>query len=145
MIVPLAVVIVALGVYPQVMLAAQREDDCGQGGARPGRCHRRGRRRRRRRPHERAAVAAVKPPEIDYLGPRPLFAVLGGAVIVLMAGLFPGRFVQRVLVPAADRESPLSRRSASRSSTGIPATPSRSSRARCPPTRWRCFCRCSST
>jgi len=45
-------------------------------------------------------LAAVKSPEIDYLGLGPLFAVLGGAVIVLMAGLFPGRFVQRVLVPS---------------------------------------------
>ncbi len=44
-------------------------------------------------------TAAVKAPEIDYMGLSPLFAVLGGAAIVLMVGLFPGRLVQRVLVP----------------------------------------------
>ncbi len=44
-------------------------------------------------------LAAVKAPEIDYLGLAPLFAVIGGAIVVLIAGLFPGRFVQRSLVP----------------------------------------------
>jgi NADH-quinone oxidoreductase subunit N len=44
-------------------------------------------------------LGAVKAPHIDYMGLSPLFAVLGGAVVVLMAGLFPGRAVQRVLVP----------------------------------------------
>jgi len=44
-------------------------------------------------------LAAVKAPEIDYLGLAPLFAVIGGAIVVLIAGLFPGRYVQRSLVP----------------------------------------------
>jgi NADH-quinone oxidoreductase subunit N len=44
-------------------------------------------------------LAAVKAPEIDYQGLAPLFAVGGGAIVVLIAGLFPGRAVQRVLVP----------------------------------------------
>jgi NADH-quinone oxidoreductase subunit N len=44
-------------------------------------------------------IAAVKAPVIDYKGISPLFAVAGGAVIVLLAALFRGRFVQRVLVP----------------------------------------------
>jgi NADH-quinone oxidoreductase subunit N len=44
-------------------------------------------------------IAAVKAPVIDYKGISPLFATAGGAVIVLMAALFRGRFVQRVLVP----------------------------------------------
>ena len=35
-------------------------------------------------------VADVKGPEIDYEGLSPLFALLGGAVIVLMASLFRG-------------------------------------------------------
>jgi NADH-quinone oxidoreductase subunit N len=38
-------------------------------------------------------------PVIDYKGISPLFATAGGAVIVLLAALFRGRFVQRVLVP----------------------------------------------
>jgi NADH-quinone oxidoreductase subunit N len=44
-------------------------------------------------------IAAVKAPEIDYLGMAPLFATAGGAIVVLIAGLFPGRYVQRSLVP----------------------------------------------
>ncbi len=44
-------------------------------------------------------LAVVKAPHIDYMGLAPLFAVLGGSAIVLMVGLFPGRLVQRVLVP----------------------------------------------
>ncbi len=44
-------------------------------------------------------LAAVKAPHIDYLGLAPLFAVVGGAIVVLIAGLFPGRYVQRSLVP----------------------------------------------
>jgi NADH-quinone oxidoreductase subunit N len=43
--------------------------------------------------------AAVQAPEIDYQGLAPLFATAGGAVAVLMAGLFRARFAQRVLVP----------------------------------------------
>ena len=45
-------------------------------------------------------AADVKGPEIDYEGLSPLFALGGGAVIVLMVSLFRGPFVQRVLVPA---------------------------------------------
>src|SRR5690349_7632363 len=44
-------------------------------------------------------LAAVKAPHIDYVGLAPLFATAGGAVLVLIAGLFPGRWVQRSLVP----------------------------------------------
>ena len=44
-------------------------------------------------------LAAVKAPEIDYQGLAPLFAVIGGAIVVLIAGLFPSRYVQRSLVP----------------------------------------------
>ena len=44
-------------------------------------------------------VAVAKSPEIDYLGLAPLLAVAGGAIVVLMASLFPGRYVQRSLVP----------------------------------------------
>ena len=45
-------------------------------------------------------AAEVEAPKISYEGLSPLFALGGGTVIVLMASLFPGRFVQRVLVPA---------------------------------------------
>lgn len=46
-----------------------------------------------------AAAAHIKGPEIDYAGLSPLFATVGGSIIVLMVALFPGRFAQRVLVP----------------------------------------------
>jgi NADH-quinone oxidoreductase subunit N len=46
------------------------------------------------------AATKVEAPEISYEGLSPLFALGGGAVIVLMASLFPGRAVQRVVVPA---------------------------------------------
>ncbi len=45
-------------------------------------------------------LAQVEAPEIDYEGLSPLFALGGGTVVVLMASLFRGPFVQRVLVPA---------------------------------------------
>ena len=45
-------------------------------------------------------LAAIEGPEIDYEGLSPLFALTGGAVIVLMVALFRGRFVQQILVPA---------------------------------------------
>jgi NADH-quinone oxidoreductase subunit N len=45
-------------------------------------------------------LADIPGPAIDYQGLSPLFATTGGAVIVLMGGLFKPRFVQRVLVPA---------------------------------------------
>ncbi len=44
-------------------------------------------------------VAAMKGPVIDYAGLSPLFAVLAGSIVVLLVGLFPGRAVQRLLVP----------------------------------------------
>jgi NADH-quinone oxidoreductase subunit N len=44
-------------------------------------------------------IAAAKAPVIDYKAISPLFAVAGGAVVVLMVALFRGHFVQRVLVP----------------------------------------------
>src|SRR5688572_22055788 len=45
------------------------------------------------------ATSHVKGPEIDWAGLSPLLAALGGSLIVLMVALFPGRFVQRMLVP----------------------------------------------
>ena len=44
-----------------------------------------------------ATTPTVKGPHIDYMGLAPLFAVLGGAAVVLMVGLIKGDFVQRVL------------------------------------------------
>jgi len=44
--------------------------------------------------------AEVEAPKIDYQGLAPLFALIGGACVVLLAGLLRGRSVQRVLVPA---------------------------------------------
>ncbi|MDQ4048056.1 MAG: hypothetical protein M3131_01545, partial [Actinomycetota bacterium] len=45
-------------------------------------------------------LAEVQAPEIDYQGLSPLFALIGGSVAVIMAGLLRGRFVQRTLGPA---------------------------------------------
>ncbi|MBA3300783.1 MAG: NADH-quinone oxidoreductase subunit N [Thermoleophilaceae bacterium] len=42
----------------------------------------------------------MKGPTIDYMGLAPLFATIGGACIVLVAGLFRPRWVQRRLIPA---------------------------------------------
>ena len=42
----------------------------------------------------------IEAPVIDYEGMSPLFALAGGSLVVLIAALFPGRFVQRMLVPA---------------------------------------------
>jgi NADH-quinone oxidoreductase subunit N len=44
-------------------------------------------------------LAATPSPEIDYQGLAPVLAVAGGSIVVLLASLFPGRNVQRVLVP----------------------------------------------
>jgi len=44
-------------------------------------------------------LAAVKAPVIDYQGLAPLFALIGGSIVVLVVGLFPGRVVQRTLLP----------------------------------------------
>jgi NADH-quinone oxidoreductase subunit N len=45
------------------------------------------------------STLAATIPEIDYKGLSPLFAVVGGSCLVLLAGLFRGRFVQQVLTP----------------------------------------------
>jgi NADH-quinone oxidoreductase subunit N len=45
-------------------------------------------------------TAATHIPHIDYKGLSPLFAVVGGSVIVLMVGLIRGERVQRLLLPA---------------------------------------------
>ena len=44
-------------------------------------------------------IAQIEAPVIDYLGLSPLLATLGGSVVVLLAGLIRGSFVQRVLIP----------------------------------------------
>ena len=46
------------------------------------------------------SLSAVQAPEIDYGGLAPLFALIGGSIVVIMAGLVGGRAVQRTLVPA---------------------------------------------
>ena len=45
-------------------------------------------------------LAQVQAPEIDYQGLAPLFATIGGSIVVVLVGLLRGSFVQRVLVPA---------------------------------------------
>ncbi len=45
------------------------------------------------------AAATAKAPEIDWQGLSPVMATLGGSVLVLLAGLLPGRTAQRRLVP----------------------------------------------
>jgi NADH-quinone oxidoreductase subunit N len=44
-------------------------------------------------------IAAAKAPAIDYFGIAPLFAMMGGSIVVLMVGLIRGRAVQRVFTP----------------------------------------------
>jgi len=44
-------------------------------------------------------LAVTKGPHIDWAGLSPLLAVFGGAVIVLMLGLFRSRFVREQVVP----------------------------------------------
>ncbi len=46
-----------------------------------------------------AATGSVKGPHIDWAGISPLIALLGGAVVVLIFGLFRSRFVREQLVP----------------------------------------------
>jgi NADH-quinone oxidoreductase subunit N len=46
-----------------------------------------------------SVLAEVKGPHIDWAGMSPLLAPIGGLLIVLMAGLLPGRATQRVLTP----------------------------------------------
>jgi NADH-quinone oxidoreductase subunit N len=45
-------------------------------------------------------IAAVQAPSIDYKALSPLFATLGGCVVVLMVGLLRARFARTVVVPA---------------------------------------------
>jgi NADH-quinone oxidoreductase subunit N len=44
-------------------------------------------------------LAAVAKPTIDWAGTSPLLALLGGAIVVLLAGLMRGRFIREQLVP----------------------------------------------
>jgi NADH-quinone oxidoreductase subunit N len=44
-------------------------------------------------------LAAVKTPEIDWALLSPLIALVGGSIVALMAGLLPGRAIQRHGVP----------------------------------------------
>ncbi|MCW2953787.1 MAG: proton-translocating NADH-quinone oxidoreductase, chain [Conexibacter sp.] len=45
-------------------------------------------------------TAAVKGPHIDWVGLSPFMTLIGGAVVVLLLGLFSSRFVRTELVPA---------------------------------------------
>jgi NADH-quinone oxidoreductase subunit N len=45
-------------------------------------------------------LADIQGPDIDYRGLSPLFATVGGSIVVLMAGLLRAQRVQRVIVPA---------------------------------------------
>lgn len=45
-------------------------------------------------------IATVTGPHIDWNGLAPLIALLGGSIVVLLAGLFSSRFVRNQLVPA---------------------------------------------
>jgi NADH-quinone oxidoreductase subunit N len=44
-------------------------------------------------------LAAVSTPTIDWAGVSPILALLGGSIVVLMAGLMRGRFIREQLVP----------------------------------------------
>ncbi len=44
-------------------------------------------------------LAKIAAPEIDYMGLAPLFATIGGSIVVILVSLIRGRFVQRTLVP----------------------------------------------
>jgi NADH-quinone oxidoreductase subunit N len=44
-------------------------------------------------------AAAVSTPKIDWAGVSPLIALLGGAIVVLMAGLLRARFIREQVVP----------------------------------------------
>jgi NADH-quinone oxidoreductase subunit N len=44
-------------------------------------------------------IAAAKAPAVDYMGIAPLLAMMGGSIVVLMAGLIRGRVVQRLVTP----------------------------------------------
>jgi NADH-quinone oxidoreductase subunit N len=44
-------------------------------------------------------LAAISKPTIDWAGVSPLIALLGGSIVVLLAGLLRGRFVREQIVP----------------------------------------------
>jgi NADH-quinone oxidoreductase subunit N len=44
-------------------------------------------------------LAAISKPSIDWAGVSPLLALLGGAIVVLLTGLFRGRVIREHLVP----------------------------------------------
>ena len=44
-------------------------------------------------------LAAVSKPSIDWAGVSPLIALLGGSIVVLLAGLLRGRFIREQIVP----------------------------------------------
>jgi NADH-quinone oxidoreductase subunit N len=50
-------------------------------------------------------IAEVQAPVIDYKELSPLLATIGGSIVVLMVGLFRGRTVQTLLVPALTKIS----------------------------------------
>ncbi len=111
------------------------------------------RRRRRRSPGPRGdagsgqamtalfavAAAHAKAPHIDYAGLSPFFALGGGALLTLLLGLLPGRWVR-----AARRRCSRSSRSAPRSGSGSGSsthtTVARRGRAASPTTSRSCCC-----
>jgi NADH-quinone oxidoreductase subunit N len=44
-------------------------------------------------------LAAISKPTIDWAGASPILALLGGSIVVLLAGLLRGRFIREQLVP----------------------------------------------
>src|SRR3954467_3802936 len=44
-------------------------------------------------------LAAISKPTIDWAGVSPLIALLGGSIVVLLAGLLRGRFIREQIVP----------------------------------------------
>ncbi len=50
-------------------------------------------------------LADIQAPVIDYKELSPLMATVGGSIVVLMVGLFRGRAVQTLLVPALTKIS----------------------------------------
>ncbi len=94
---PLVLIILALGVYPNFILQRTERGTTSKLAGHAGRAAPRG----RLDPMSAAiqTLAAIKAPVIDYKGLSPLIAVTGGSVLVLLVAMFPGRFLQRVIVP----------------------------------------------
>jgi NADH-quinone oxidoreductase subunit N len=44
-------------------------------------------------------LAAISKPSIDWAGVSPIIALLGGSIVVLLAGLLRGRFIREQIVP----------------------------------------------